>query len=108
MANEAFLTSGECYPTSLLLFPFYLFWNGASIFISYLRRNLAKAIASLLLGTHTVRNYFQFTTAQTSCSPPFGDDWRGQVKAQWILEGQNVTAVTGLMGSVVMFDCTRL
>lgn len=27
----------------------------------------------------------------------FGNDWQGQVKAQWLLEGQNVTAVTVLM-----------
>lgn len=98
MANEAFLTSGECYPATQLLFPFYLFWNGASIFISYLRRNLAKAIACLPLGAHTVRNYFQFTTAQTRRSKAFfGNDWRGQVKAHRLLEGHNVTAVTLLM-----------
>lgn len=65
LPNEAFLTSGECYSPTII--PILFIWNGASIFISHLLRTLDKAIASLPLGSHTVGNYFQFSSTQPHC-----------------------------------------
>lgn len=70
-----------------LLFPSYLFWNGTSIFISHLLRNLDKAIASLLLGPHIVRNYtFNLPPHSHTAACLLCGDRQGQLKIQWILE----------------------
>lgn len=99
--NEASLTSGECYflPTIPILF----IWNGASIFISHLLRNRDKAIASQLLGSLIVRNYFQFTPARPHSRPPLLW-WVGTIENTMDCEGQTGTVVIGTIHWILSVD----
>ncbi len=70
-----------------LLLPFHLFGTEHPFLFSHLLRNLNKAIASLPLGPHIVRNYtFNSPLHSHTVACLFCDDRRVQLKIQRIFE----------------------
>ena len=85
VSNEASLTSGECHLHDYYSQP-YLFGMEHPFYFTF-AEEIDESISSRPLGSHIVRNYtFNLLRCFRAVGCLFHDDWRRQLKIQWIFQ----------------------